>query len=364
MNLLPQVKDAIKLLKEIISIPSYSFEEDKVASYIYRELKDRSEHTDIEITRLKNNIILYHKKYDKNKRTLMLCSHIDTVKESSDYTKDPFKAIEEDGKIYGLGSNDDGGCVVCQIEAFFDTINTAKNINLMLVLTAEEEKSGPTGMDMVVDYLEQIKMKPDYAIVGEPTKMDVALGERGLLVLDAEAIGVSGHAARNEGVNALYIAIEDINKLKNYQFEKKSHLMGEVKLTVTQIICGTAHNVVPDKAKFVIDIRPTDVYNNLEILNLLQEITESKLTPRNLTNRTSSTPTNCLLNKTIENLNLKTYISPTTSDWMRIDIPAIKMGPGDSARSHRADEYIRVDEIEKGIKGYTEFIINFNNIIS
>ena len=194
--------------------------------------------------------------------------------------------------------------------------------------------------------------------------MKAAVGERGLLVLDGESIGKSGHADRNEGINALYIAIDDINTLRNFKFNKVSSLMGEVKLTVTQINCGTAHNVVPDKATFVVDIRPTDVYSNIEILELLQQSVKSKLIARNLTNRTSATPLDCRLLLTIKELGIDTYISPTTSDWMRIDIPGIKMGPGDSSRSHRADEFIKIKELEEGIKGYIAFITNFNKNLS
>ncbi len=365
MNLSTPLNNSISLLKKIISIPSYSFEEREVADYIESYLIERikSINGDIIISREKNNIILYSGKYSANKKTLALCSHIDTVKASSDYTIDPFEAIEQDGKIYGLGSNDDGGCVVSQIEVFFEMFNKTENINLMLILTAEEEKSGPNGMDLVIECLKNKNKYPDYAILGEPTQMKAALGERGLLVIDAQATGESGHAARNEGINALYKAIGDILILKGYKFEKKSNLMGEVKLTVTQLNCGVAHNVIPDKATFVIDIRPTDVYSNIEIYELLQNMVESKLTPRNLTNKTSATPEICLLKKSIDNLNLATYISPTTSDWMRIDIPGIKMGPGDSSRSHRANEYIEISELNEGILGYIEFITDFNKIL-
>ena len=231
------LNSAVSLLKDIIRIPSISFDEENVAQFIYNSLANRivKGKYNIELHRVMNNLILFNKEYLENKPALILCSHIDTVKASSDYTLDPFNPIEKDGKIYGLGSNDDGGCVVTQIETFFETYNKCNNLNLILVLTAEEEKSGPNGMDIVVKYLNEINKYPQYAILGEPTQMKAALGERGLLVLDGESIGKSGHAARNEGINALYIAIDDINTLRNFKFNKVSSLMGEVKLTVTQI---------------------------------------------------------------------------------------------------------------------------------
>lgn len=362
---------AANLLREMISIPSYSFAEEERADFLYSYLTDRALKIspDILVERIKNNIIAYNRNFCSGKELLMICSHIDTVKESGDYTFNPFEPLEKEGALYGLGTNDDGASVVCQIEVFFQ-LAAPENIpglpvNLMLVLTAEEERSGVNGMDLVMETLSHktipgtsVSLMPHFAIVGEPTGMKAAIAERGLLVLDGKADGISGHAARNEGVNALYIALDDIQTLRNYQFTKHSPLMGDVKLTITQLACGTAHNVIPDTASFVTDIRPTEQYNNSEILELLQKEVQSTLTARNLTNRSSATPHGHRAMQTIGKLGIKSYVSPTTSDWMRLTIPAIKMGPGESCRSHKADEFIKISELGQGIKGYIQFIIN------
>ena len=405
MNLMQLAGSATDLLKKIIEIPSYSFEEEAVSIYLYNYLIGRGaiseeDYLNIEsqcryktnssngscsnnatkdnnrklvIERIKNNIILYSLPFSAEKETLMLCSHMDTVNANEGYTVDPFKATEIDGRIIGLGSNDDGASLVSQIEVMFELIKSENHLNLIQVISAEEERSGSNGMNYVITYLKEkqvysneignnnnsyktVSAYPNYAIMGEPTSMEAAIAERGLLVLDGVATGVSGHAARNEGVNALYIALEDITTLKNYNFSKKSPLMGDVKLTVTQLNCGTVHNVVPCEAKFVVDIRPTEQYNNKEIWELLQKEVKSELKPRNLKNQTSATPIESILFKAIERCGINSYVSPTTSDWMRITIPAIKMGPGNSSRSHRADEYVTKEEIAGGIEGYIKFI--------
>lgn len=364
--------NAVNLLTGMLQIPSCSFEEEERADFLYEYLKERALKLnmqqkgipDIIVCRVVNNIILYRDNFSAEKQTLMLNSHIDTVAPAPTYSFDPFSPFEKDGCIYGLGSNDDGGSVVSQIEAFFylngergnDAVAPEElNVNLMLVLTAEEERSGSNGMAKIVSELDP---HPTCAIIGEPTGMQAAVAERGLLVIDGTAHGVSGHAARNEGVNALYIALDDINTLRNYRFEKKSPLMGDVKLTVTQLNCGTAHNVVPAEAKFVVDIRPTEQYGNAEILELLQKEVKSTLVARNLKNSSSATPSEHILMETVRKMGIETQISATTSDWMKIPWPAIKMGPGDSARSHKADEFIRIQEIEDAIKGYIKFIKN------
>ena len=227
--------------------------------------------------------------------------------------------------------------------------------NLILVLTCEEERSGKNGMTGLWPVLEQ---KVDYALIGEPTGMKAATAERGLLVIDATAHGISGHAARNEGENALYIALDDISRLRSFEFSRVSPRMGKVNLNVTQISAGTAHNVVPDRCDFVIDIRPTEQYTNEEILQELQASCRSDLKPRNLANRSSATFSGSPLQKVAETLGIETFSSPTTSDWMRISCDAIKIGPGDSSRSHRRNEYVFIDEIRNGIETYIEFINN------
>lgn len=369
-------RSAADLLMEMIAIPSVSFKEEKVADFLFARLSERAgrlndqhktigKRGEIVVEKFANNIVLYRTDFSNDKETLMLNSHIDTVEPAATYTFDPFSPFEKDGCIYGLGSNDDGGSVVSQVNAFF-YLNGERigdeavapeqlNVNLMLVLSAEEERSGQNGMSK---FVEEFHIQPTCAIIGEPTGMEAAVAERGLLVLDGCATGVSGHAARNEGVNALYIALDDIQKLRNFEFAKKSPLMGDVKLTVTQLNCGTVHNVVPDKATFVVDIRPTEQYNNPEILEMLQKEVQSSLVARNLKNRSSATPQEHLLMKTVEKLQIPLQISATTSDWMKFPRPAVKMGPGLSARSHKADEFIKIEELAGGIEGYINFIKN------
>ena len=344
--------EAVELLKEMIAIHSPSFEEDAVCGHVCKWLTDHG----VEHRRVGNNIIAEHIA-DPTRPTLMLCAHMDTVSSSPEYSFDPYKPENcPEDMVQGLGSNDDGASVVAMIAAYrYFTANAAnmKYPNLILVLSCEEERSGKNGMTGLWPELAQ---KVDFAIVGEPTGMKAATSERGLLVIDATAHGVSGHAARNEGENALYRALEDIERLRCHVFEKVSPRMGKVNLNVTQIKAGTAHNVIPDRCDFVIDIRPTEQYSNEEILNELQEICTSELKPRNLANRSSATFEDSPLQKTAEALGIGTFSSPTTSDWMRITCDAIKMGPGESSRSHKKDEFVFVREIEDGIHTYIRFI--------
>lgn len=345
--------EAVELLREMVAIPSPSFHEDAVCSHISEWLTSKG----IEHERAGNNIIAEHIT-DPSKPTLMLCAHIDTVEPCEGYTFDPYKPENcPSDMVQGLGSNDDGASVVSMIAAYRYFHNSAKSHddtpNLTLVLTCEEERSGKGGMTgLWGKRLSQI----DYAIVGEPTGMKAATSERGLLVIDATAHGISGHAARNEGKNALYTALEDIERLRKHEFTKISQKMGKVNLNVTQINAGSAHNVIPDRCDFVIDIRPTEQYSNEEILQELQAICESELKPRNLANRSSATKEDSPLQKTAERMGIETFSSATTSDWMRITCDAIKMGPGDSNRSHRKDEFVYIDEVRNAIEIYIEFI--------
>ena len=366
--------ESLRLLKEMVAIPSPSFSEDEVCTHISNWLNDKG----VSHNRIGNNIIAEHVA-DPTFPTLMLCAHIDTVSPCEGYTFDPYKPENcPEDMIQGLGSNDDGASVVSMIAAFryfadnsvisseattvisseattVISSEVEKSPNLLLVLTCEEERSGINGM---TGLWSQLKDKVDFAIVGEPTCMKAATAERGLLVIDATAHGVSGHAARNEGINAISIALEDIKTLQNHVFEKISPRMGKVNLNVTQINAGTAHNVIPDICTFVIDIRPTEQYSNEEILNELQNICKSELKARNLSNRSSATFTDSKLQKTADKLGMETFSSPTTSDWMRISCDAVKMGPGDSSRSHRKDEFVYVEEVRNGIRQYIEFIKN------
>ena len=392
------IAEAVDLLKGMIAIPSESFGEDKVCTFISEWLTARQ----ISHKRVGNNLIarlseqqgIEQDKFD-GKPTLMLCAHIDTVSASNEYSFDPYcpdytKAAEvisariangelpeapsasadESGIVAGLGSNDDGASVVSMIATFRYFISSVVSGNvetspdLVLVLSCEEERSGVNGMTglwgnalcKANQNSDDTTIKVDYAIVGEPTGMKAAIAERGLLVIDATAHGVSGHAARNEGVNAIEIALHDIQSLISYEFSRISPRMGKVNLNVTQINAGTAHNVIPDTCTFVIDIRPTEQYTNEEILNELQNICKSELKPRNLKNQSSATHENSPLLAAAESLGIETFSSPTTSDWMRINCDAIKMGPGNSNRSHRKDEFVFISEIEGGIRTYIEFI--------
>ena len=362
--------EAVQMLKGMVAIPSVSFEEDRVRDYISEVLKGYG----VRHETVKNNIVALDENFSPEKKTLMLCAHIDTVPPGTGYSFDPYRpdygkaaAIlghPEDELVCGLGSNDDGGSVVSLCAAFRHFRKKDLPFNIVLVLCCEEERSGPGGMTWIWEHYNEIPGlenagKPDWAIIGEPTGMKAATSERGLLVIDGEAEGVSGHAARGEGINALYIALEDIDRLRKFDFRKVSPVMGRVRLTVTQINAGTAHNVVPDRCRFVVDIRPTEMYGNEEILEELQAVCRSRLTARNLRNRSSATFPGSPLPECLGRTGIGTFSSPTTSDWIRVRCDAVKMGPGQSERSHRKDEYILVSEIEEAIRTYIRFIDNF-----
>ena len=349
----------LQLLRQMIATPSVSFEEDAVCFLIASFLQNEG----IACSVVNGNILALNKHYNPAKKTLALDAHMDTVPAAESYTRDPFDAGSDPDVIWGLGANDDGGSVVSMIAAFAYFYEKELPVNLLLILSREEERSGPDGTQYLFQdgFLKDSPdfPDPDWVILGEPTGMRAATSERGLLVLDGTAHGVAGHAARGEGVNALYKAIEDIQKLREFPFERVSPKMGPVRLTVTQIEAGTAHNVVPDSCHFVVDIRPTEQYSNPEILDMLQKVCTSELKARNLKNKSSATREGSALLKTAQELGLETFSSPTTSDWIRIDCDAIKMGPGDSARSHKADEYIKVSEIEEAVGLYIKFIERF-----
>jgi len=347
------LEDAANLLRKMVSVPSFSCEESLCAAIVSAYLKSKG----VTVERVQNNIIARLNCVSVDAPVLMLNSHIDTVKPTEGYTFDPFNPPLDNDKVLGLGSNDAGASVVSMIQAFLWFKQQGKlDFNLLLLISAQEENSGADGISLALKEAGRI----DAAIVGEPTQMKAAIAERGLLVIDGSAKGVSGHAARGEGVNSIYLALDDILEIKEHKFNKISPLMGEVKMTVTQIAAGSQHNVVPELCSFVIDIRPTDVYDNTEILNELKQIVKSDLKARNLSNRSSATPVGHPLMKTLELCSVESYVSPTTSDWMRLSVPAIKMGPGDSSRSHRADEYVTLDELCCGIKGYINFIEKLN----
>lgn len=339
----------IDLLQQLIATPSFSQEESETADIISAFLQMHK----VEIYRFGNNVWAYNKHVDKTLPTLLLNSHHDTVKPTSGYTLDPFKPQVIDGKLYGLGSNDAGGCLVALLSAFlhFHQFENLK-YNLVFVASAEEEISGKNGIESILPKLGKI----DLGIVGEPTLMQMAIAEKGLMVLDGMAYGKSGHAARNEGENALYIALKDIEWIKNHPFKKVSTILGPVKMTVTQIASGSQHNIVPDRCSFVVDVRTNECYRNEEIYNHLQENCQSKIKARSYRLNSSSIGNNHPLIQQGKKLGLSTYGSPTLSDQSLMNFPTLKIGPGDSARSHTADEYIHLNELEKGMDLYVELL--------
>ncbi|WP_422359156.1 M20 family metallo-hydrolase [Reichenbachiella sp.] len=345
----PKTKEAVALLSAMIETQSFSREEDEVATVVKSFFVNKG----LSPFRSGNNLWLKSKHWDDAKPTILLNSHIDTVKPASSYTLDPFKAQIVDGKLYGLGSNDAGGPLVCLIQAFLHYQEQEGLLyNLILAATAEEEISGANGLASILDGLGKI----DLAIVGEPTLMDMAVAEKGLVVLDCEAKGVSGHAARDEGENAIYKALTEIEKLKNFKFKNESAYLGPIKKTVTLIESGTQHNVVPDSCKFVVDVRTTDAYSNAETVQIIDELMDVEVKPRSLRLNSSGLSQDHPIVKRGEFLGMKKFGSPTLSDQALMSFDTIKIGPGDSARSHTADEYIGIDEIEEGIKGYIELL--------
>jgi acetylornithine deacetylase len=348
-------ENAFELLKQLIAIPSFSKEEHGTAGAISRFLAVRS----IEHTWVGNNIYALNKHFDASKPTLLLNSHHDTVKPNNSYTLDPFEPIVKDGKLYGLGSNDAGGALVSLIACFIHFYELeGLEYNIVLAATAEEEISGPNGIEYTLKYLPSL----DCAIVGEPTLLNLAIAERGLLVLDCTAKGRSGHAARNEGENAISKAAKDIAWFSSYNFPKVSDLLGPVKMTVTVIETDNkAHNVVPDSCRFLADIRVNECYHFEEVLETIRENVSSEVIPRSFRMRSSLIPEDHPLVVAGKKSGRTVYGSPTTSDKALIPCPALKLGPGDSARSHTADEYIFIDEIRQGIELYieiTESLVN------
>jgi len=342
-------QESIQLLKSLISIPSFSKEEDKTANAIRNFL----DHCKITYYTKSNNTWCYNKFFDSEKPTILLNSHHDTVKANPGYTRDPFSPTIENGKLFGLGSNDAGGCLVSLLAVFryfYDKENL--KYNLCYAATAEEEISGKNGLESILTDVGEL----EFAIVGEPTLMHLAIAERGLMVIDCEATGKAGHAARNEGENAIYKAIEDISWFRTYRFPKESEMFGPISMNVTIIEAGSQHNVVPASCKFTVDIRVTDVYRNEEVLAIIQENITSKAIARSTRLKPSSIAINHPIVQAGLNLGRKTYGSPTTSDQALLDIPSLKLGPGDSARSHMADEYIYIDEIEDGIALYIKLL--------
>ena len=344
-------RESIELLQTLIVIPSFSKEENKTADAIIDFLQAHN----IQANRSGNNVWAVNKHFSESKPTLLLNSHHDTVRPNPGYTRDPFKPEIADGKLFGLGSNDAGGPLVSLIATFIYYYDVpGLPYNLVLAATAEEEISGTGGVESIWSSLPKI----DCAIVGEPTLGEVAVAEKGLMVLDCIAKGKAGHAAREEGINAIYQAFDDIDWFRTYEFPKVSSMLGKVKMSVTVINAGQAHNQVPAECKFTVDVRVTDAYTLEEVLDVIRRNIICDVTPRSLRLRPSGIAKSHPLIKSAGMLQMKQYGSPTTSDQALIPAPSIKLGPGDSARSHSADEFIYVDEIRKGIDMYIQLIRN------
>ncbi len=342
-------KEAVTLLQKMISKPSFSSEEDETALLIMQWFSSH----DIKFESNNHNVWAKNKYFDKSKPTILLNSHHDTVKPNKAYIKNPFQPEISNGKLYGLGSNDAGGALVSLL-ATFAYFYHRQNLkyNLVLVASAEEESSGPNGLNSVLDAIPKI----DVAIIGEPTLMQLAVAEKGLLVLDCIAHGKAGHAAHGLGDNAIYKAIEAINWFQNYEFTKISDTLGKIKMTVTQINAGTQHNVIPAQCHFVVDIRVTDAYTNREVLDIIKESVSVEVKERSLRLNSSSIPTGHPLVKAGTALGRETYGSPTLSDQSVLSCPSLKLGPGDSLRSHTADEFIYIHEIEEAIQIYVDLL--------
>jgi len=344
-----QVANAIGLLKKLIATPSFSKEEKETAEIIKSFLESNGIVTESYL----NNVYAFNKYFDESKPTILLNSHHDTVRPNKGYTLDPFAPIEEDGKLYGLGSNDAGGCLVSLIATFIHYYNRQNlKYNLILAITAEEEISGHNGVEILLPKLPKI----DFGIVGEPTLLNMAVAEKGLLVLDCTNHGRAGHAAREEGDNAIYKAVKDIEWFMQYRYDKVSDLLGPMKMSVTIINAGTQHNVVPQECRFTVDIRVNELYTFEEVLGIIRANVQCDVQPRSSRLRSTSIPIDHPLVQAGIELGRSYYGSPTTSDKALMNFPTLKMGPGDSARSHTADEYIYVDEIGAGIDMYIKLL--------
>ncbi|TPN82257.1 M20 family metallo-hydrolase [Aquimarina algicola] len=342
---------AIELLQRLIETPSFSSEEEKTALLIEDWFKQYS----IPFERENNNVWAYNKHFDVSKPTVLLNSHHDTVKPNGNYTNDPFQAFVDDGKLYGLGSNDAGGCLVSLLATFTHFYDQEfLKYNFVIVASAEEESSGPLGLKSVLKHLKNV----EFAIVGEPTLMQLAVAEKGLLVLDVSVKGTASHAAHPNDDNAIYNALDVISWFKEYEFEEESEALGKVKMTVTQINAGKQHNVVPAQCDLVVDIRVNDKYRNIEILDIVKDAMPQnvEVQPRSLHLQSSSIPIDHPVVQSGLALGRTTYGSPTLSDQSVLSCPSLKLGPGDSTRSHSANEFIYINEIREGIELYIKIL--------
>lgn len=349
MNTQSMTTEAIELLKRMIEIPSVSRDETRVADMLEAFFKDKGFKT----KRKGNNIWIVSDDFSENKKTILLNAHIDTVKPASTWKHNPFAATIEDNKIIGLGSNDDGASIVSLFEAFSYLNKEEQNCNFIFLASCEEEVSGRNGIESVLPELGKI----DVALVGEPTGMQPAIAEKGLMVVDVTVKGKAGHAARNEGVNAIYKAMDDINWIRNHVFSKRSETLGNVKTTVTIINSGTQHNVIPDKCTYTIDVRSNENYSNQEIFDILKENLNGEPHARSFRlNSSRISKEHPLVKRAIALGRTELFGSPTLSDQALMNFPSLKMGPGESSRSHTAEEFILVSEIEEAINIYIKML--------
>ncbi|MDR0962038.1 MAG: M20 family metallo-hydrolase [Mediterranea sp.] len=340
--------EAVGLLRELIAIPSVSKEEDKAADFLQRYIEMQG----MDTGRKGNNVWCLSPMFSTDKPTLLLNSHIDTVKPVANWRRDPFFPLEENGKLYGLGSNDAGASLVSLLHVFLKLCRITLPYNLLFLASCEEEISGSGGIESVLSSLPPV----NFAIVGEPTEMQPAVAEKGLMVLDVTASGKAGHAARNEGINAIYKALDDIAWFRDYRFEKVSPLLGEVKMSVTQIAAGTQHNVIPDRCTFVVDVRSNECYSNEELFDEICRHVSSNVQARSFRLGSSSVELTHPLVRRAVALRRTPFGSPTLSDQALMPFPSMKIGPGKSSRSHTADEYIVVQEIREAIELYYKLL--------
>ncbi len=347
--------EAVSLVKQLVSIPSLSREEDETAYLLFSILHQKG----FNPKRQNNNVWAINKFFDEKKPTLLLQGHHDSVPANAQWTRDAYDAGNDIAIIYGLGSNDAGGALATLLTTFFYFYEREDlKFNIIFAACGEEEISGTNGISSLLPSLGEI----DLAIVGEPTEMNIAVAEKGLIVLDVTCIGKAGHAAREEGINAIYLAMESIEWFRSFQFPKVSETLGPVKMSVTQIQAGSKHNVVPETCSFVVDVRTTDAYSNEETLAIIKENVLASVIPRSLRLQSSGIDANHALLKAAKEMGRKFYGSPTLSDQALMPFPSIKMGPGKSERSHTADELIYTKEIEEAVELYIELIEKYNTI--
>ncbi|WP_304233053.1 M20 family metallo-hydrolase [Jiulongibacter sediminis] len=347
-------KEAIELLKKLIATPSLSREEDETAYLIEEFFRERN----IPFSRLGNNIWSRNQHFDKSKPTILLNSHHDTVKPNASYTRDPHEPTVEGDILYGLGSNDAGGPMVALLATFVHYYyDSSLPYNLIFAASAEEEISGKNGIELLLKELPEIT----FGIVGEPTSLDLAIAEKGLMVLDCLVKGKAGHAARNEGENAISKAMKDISWFQTFEFPKISETLGKMKMSLTVMTAGSQHNVVPDECRFTVDVRVTDAYSLTETLEIIKSKVSCEVTPRSVRLNSSGISKNHPILDVAKSLQLKTYGSPTLSDQALMPFETVKLGPGDSARSHTADEFIKLSEINAGIELYAKVLKELKN---